>query len=335
VRSFVALGTLIFVGLGAWFLQPAAADLVVYCAHDSLYAEPYLRQFTSDTGITVQVRYDTERTKSLGLTELIAKEREHPRCDVFWSNEALGAVRLADADLLVPYKGSGYQRIPARYKDPQGRWVGFAGRLRVWILPESPTDAEAAIAAGIGAQSLRDFAIAKPLYGTTRSHLTALWELLGPEGVRRWHADLRRRHARVVAGNATVKNLVAAGTCALGWTDTDDYFVARDAQLPVRMRAVRLPQEHTLCIPNTAAIVAGCKNIPAARILVDYLAAARSEVALARSRSRQIPLGPVDPQALPEEVRELVTLAQQSYVFRDMATSSRQCLAWLKTEYLK
>lgn len=329
---------LVAVVTSVWLLQPGAADLVVYCAHDSLYAQPFLRTFTADTGITVDVRYDTERTKSLGLTELIAKERQRPRCDVFWNNEALGTVRLAEEGLLQAYEGSGYRRIPARYKDPDGRWVGFAGRLRVWILPRSEAPAAGVVAASWNSESLRDVAIGKPLYGTTRSHLTALWEQLGPDGIRSWHADLRRRGLRVVAGNAAVKNLVSSQNCAVGWTDTDDYFVALDADKSVRMLPVRLPDRCTICIPNTAAIVAGCKNLPAARRLVDYLASKSSELALARSRSRQIPLGPLaeaDLEALPAEVRELLPYAREGYVFRDIERSSRECLAWLKTEYLR
>src|SRR5687767_1278938 len=70
--------------------------LVVYCAHDAVFAEDILRAFEKQSGIKVAVRYDTEATKSLGLVELLLREQAAPRCDVFWNNEALGTMDLAD-----------------------------------------------------------------------------------------------------------------------------------------------------------------------------------------------------------------------------------------------
>jgi iron(III) transport system substrate-binding protein len=321
---------------GVWAMQPAAADLVVYCAHDSVYAEPFLARFTADTGVTVQVRYDTEATKSLGLTELIERESSHPRCDVFWNNEPLGTIRLARLDLLHPYQGSGQSRIPAAFRDPRHRWIGFAGRLRVWIVHTPTLDPSvAAITASLAEKSLDHVAIAKPLYGTTRSHLTALWEQSGPEATRAWHRDLRRRGVRVVNGNAVVKDLVSAGACALGLTDTDDYHLARDAGRPVAMVPATLGDGSTLCIPNTAAIVKGCRDLTAAGKLIDYLTSAASELALARSPSRQIPLGPVPMSSLPADVRRLLSLARRSYAFRDQGAASTACLQWLRGEYAR
>ncbi|MCA8957713.1 MAG: ABC transporter substrate-binding protein, partial [Planctomycetes bacterium] len=120
-----------------------------------------------------------------------------------------------------------------------------------------------------------------------------------------------------------------------GWTDTDDYFAAIDRGAPVAMLPVTLPDGATLCVPNTAAIVRSCRNRPAAERLVDYLASAEGELALARSRSRQVPLGPVDNEALPAEVRALVPAARRGYRFRTLAASSAACLQFLKAEYVR
>ena len=119
---------------GVLFVWRSARDgLVVYCAHDAVYSEQLLQEFEATTGIPVRIRFDTEGTKSLGLVNLLVQEREHPRCDVFWNNELLGTLDLQQEGLLQPYQGSGYQRIPDQYKDPEGYWTGFAGRLRVVI----------------------------------------------------------------------------------------------------------------------------------------------------------------------------------------------------------
>src|SRR5688572_23576024 len=68
----------------------ARPGLVVYCAHDSVYSESILRGFEKRTGIPVSIRFDSEATKSLGLEEMLLREKDRPRCDVFWNNGPLG-----------------------------------------------------------------------------------------------------------------------------------------------------------------------------------------------------------------------------------------------------
>src|SRR5580704_16872619 len=117
----------------AWFTGKQNA-LVVYCAHDSVYADSILKDFEAKTGIPIVIQYDSEATKSLGLVSQLKFEKDDPHCDVFWNNELLGTVDLANEGILEPYKGGGYERIPGQYKDEQGRWTGFAARMRVWIV---------------------------------------------------------------------------------------------------------------------------------------------------------------------------------------------------------
>src|SRR5579864_9193114 len=133
-RSFslrlVALAAVVAALFAGYYIlwAPHRGSLVVYCAHDSIYADSVLREFEKETGIRVAVRYDTEATKSLGLVELLLQEKAHPRCDVFWNNELLGTLQLADEDLLLPYRGSGYERIPAAVKDQDGSRGGLGAR---------------------------------------------------------------------------------------------------------------------------------------------------------------------------------------------------------------
>ena len=73
----------------------------------------------------------------------------------------------------------------------------------------------------------------------------------------------------------------------------------------------------------------------AARMLVDYLASAETEIALAKAKSRQIPLGPVDAEQLPEEVRKLTDWSREGIDLRSLLPDRRECLKWLQDEYLK
>jgi iron(III) transport system substrate-binding protein len=333
----VALAALVAVLFACYYFvwAPHRDSLVVYCAHDSIYADSILHEFEQQTGIPVVVRYDTEATKSLGLVELLLQEKAHPRCDVFWNNELLGTLQLADENMLLPYRGSGYERIPAAFKDPDARWTGFAARLRLWIINTNHLAAtEDAIQHAIGGD-LDRMAIAKPLYGTTRTQFTVLWQLWGKDKLLAWDHDQRARHLREVNGNSTVKDLVSAGVCDLGWTDTDDFFEAKDEGKPVAMLPVRLDNGATICIPNTVAIIRGTKHLPQAQKLVDFLLSEKCEMELASGKSRQIPLGPVDANQLPAEVKQFQHWAADGVPLGGIEGANVACLTWLKSEYLQ
>ena len=386
---------------GLWLMPGAGSgpnSLVVYCAHDAVYADEILKEFERQTGIHVDVRYDTEATKSLGLINLIQQERRHPRCDVFWNNEMLGTLQLHSEGLLEPYQGTAWKRLPDKYRDDDGHWIGFAARLRVVIantrqtatripalaLPtegnttngdvpasaaSSASFVDAAMIQNLVTMETSKVAMAKPLFGTTLTHYTVLWHVWGPDRLKAWHHELRSRGLREVSGNGPVKDVVAGGTCEAGLTDTDDVFVAIDEGLPVemfpvRIETVRSPDDPasaisviygaapelslsftplipegsagaTICIPNTAAIIRGSRHGDAARKLIDFLGSAETELRLARSKSRQVPLGPVDDADLPADVRRLKAWADDGIDLRPLLPARRECLRWLKSEYLK
>ncbi|OGV75029.1 MAG: ABC transporter substrate-binding protein [Lentisphaerae bacterium RIFOXYB12_FULL_65_16] len=342
MRQRPSKGMAVVAGAGAAFLVticcllwPSRRDaLVVYCAHDSVYSQSVLDDFTKRTGIPVAVKFDTEATKSLGLVELLLREKNHPHCDVFWNNELLGTLDLAEQGLLEPYRGTGFERIPAAFKDTDGRWVGFAGRLRVYIVNTTKaTPTPNAVATTLNGDLSR-VAIAKPLFGTTLTQYCVLWQLWGEEKLKAWHRDLRQRRICEVLGNSTVKNLVAEGTCDLGFTDSDDAFVAKDEGKPVALLPVRTDTGATICIPNTVGIIKGTRRLDAAQKLVDFLLSEECELALARCQARQVPLGPVAPDKLPAEVQELSQWVASGYPLTDLAPARRACLAWLKSEYV-
>ncbi len=131
-----------------------------------------------------------------------------------------------------------------------------------------------------------------------------------------------------------VKDLVSAGVCDLGWTDTDDFYEARDDAKPVAMLPVRLDHGATICIPNTVAILRGARHLAAAQKLADFLLSEKCEMALAAAKSRQIPLGPVEVTRLPEDVTQLQRWAADGVPLGDLGGASAECLAWLKSEPL-
>ncbi len=307
--------------------------VVLYCAHDATYADSIIQRFRDETGVDVEVRYDEEANKSLGLTNLIKAEANEPRCDVFWNNQTLGTIRLQNAGLLQPYISPNAARFPDKFKDGMGHWTGFAARLRVYLLNTDlvvPTDTAADDI--LSGKSLQRVAIAKPQFGTTLSHYSVIAAELGMEGLQQWHRDLRERGVREVRGNSMTKDLVAEGICDLGFTDTDDAFQAIDAGSPVKMFPVVLQSGSTICLPNSVAMVKGSANPAAAKKLIDYLLSEEIELSLADSAARQIPLGTVDESRLSDEVKQLRDWATESADLTAAAEINQRVLDWLLSE---
>jgi len=67
ILAIVEFVALVSVGV-IFFISQQDEALVVYCAHDAAFSEEILKAFEKKTGIKVEPRFDTEATKSLGLT---------------------------------------------------------------------------------------------------------------------------------------------------------------------------------------------------------------------------------------------------------------------------
>jgi iron(III) transport system substrate-binding protein len=278
---------------GCW--NSASHEVVVYTSQDSEFSAPIFADFTKATGIAVRPKFDTESTKTVGLAEAIAAEKDRPRCDVFWNNEILHTMRLQKAGLLAAYHPPIAEKYPAAFRSPDGLWHGFAARARVLLVNTK------LVPEGDRPKSIVDLAdprwkgrvgIAKPLFGTTATQAACLFAVLGEEKARGFYRKLKANDVQILSGNKQVAMGVAGGQLAFGMTDTDDAIIEVEKGMPV---AIVYPDQGesglgTLFIPNTLAIIRGCPNEADARRLVDYLLSPTVEKKLAEGSSAQIPL---------------------------------------------
>jgi iron(III) transport system substrate-binding protein len=272
--------------------------VVVYCALDREFSEPILKVFQDQTGIVVDWKFDVESSKTVGLVKDIEEEANRPRCDVFWNNEIMHTIRLERQGLLETYRSPQAASFPAEFRDPDGTWCGFAARARVFIVntdllpdpagwPRSYRDLVDPRFSGKGT-------MAKPTTGTTQTHVAALFSVLGEQPAWQFLDGLFANDVTLATSNGSVMKLVRDGERAFGFTDTDDFNVARRDGYPVE---VVYPDSAagelgTLLIPNTVSIVKGAPHREQAEKLVDFLLSELVEKQLAYSASAQIPLRP-------------------------------------------
>src|SRR6266498_4156829 len=141
-RVTIAVGVLLIVVMaGCGRRQPSGTSggqagdrtVVVYSSADKEFAELIFRAYEQKTGVKVLPLYDTEETKTAGLTARLLAERAHPKADVFWSSDTSRAVAIVDqgiADAYVPREAAA---IPSRYRSATGAWTGFGARIRVLL----------------------------------------------------------------------------------------------------------------------------------------------------------------------------------------------------------
>lgn len=276
---------------------PPAAEVVVYTAHDKVFSEPILKHFELETGIRVLAKYDTEATKTIGLVNTLIEEAKagRPRCDVFWNNEPMNTIRLKREGVLQPYHSPERMAYPPEFVDPDGCWTGLAGRMRVIIVNTklvAPEQRPTSILDLTRPEWKGRIGIAKPLFGSTATHIAFLWAGLGPQAAKEWLSGLRANDVRICGGNRDCARLVGAGSLAAALTDTDDWLAERSEGAPVE---VVYPdcgpgQMGTVFLPNTVSMIRGAPHPDEARRLIDYLLSERTEYELAESGSGQVPV---------------------------------------------
>ena len=277
------------------------APVTLYSSVDGEFLREVVAEYEQRTGARVNIIGDTEATKTTGLVERVLAEQARPRGDVWWSSEALGSARLASEGALEPVEldeaAMGFpDGWPAHLRAPDGSWRGFAARARVICFNTErvrPEDVPRDLA------ELTDpkwrVGMARPQFGTTRTHMAALVSASGAEAFQRWLAEMKANGLRLFDGNSTAVRAVAQGQIDLCLTDTDDVWAAQRNGWPVDL-VYEAPggaiSRGALLIPNTAGLIAGAPNRDGGLDLLQFILSPDVERMLAESDSHNAPVRP-------------------------------------------
>lgn len=308
----------------------AESTVVVYVSEDQVFSEPILKDFERDTGIRVKAVYDTEETKGTGVMNRLIAEKNNPQADVYWANEPIRAEVLKQRAISAAYRSPNSEGIPAAFKDSEGYWTGFSARARVFIVNRK---------AGIKPESLNAYVdpklagkgiIANPLFGTTSTHVAALFTVWGDERAKQFMDALKHNGTKLASSNGESADLVAAGEFEFALVDSDDAVNRIRQGKAVEMVCPDQGENQLGCLilPNAAVLIRNSPHPEAGRKLIDYLLSKETERKLAFADCAQIPLH--SGIETPPDVPKIDRLTTMPVEYGAVASKLQAIQPWLK-----
>jgi iron(III) transport system substrate-binding protein len=308
----LSVWALVLVTLGsviAYHADPALAvdSLIVYSGRKEKAIKPVVDAFIKATGIPVDLKVG----KTSGLANEIRMEKAHPRGDVFVSTEGGIMEILYHDSVLDPYVSPASEAIPVEFRSPSGAWTGISGRARI-ILYNKNLVAEKEVPTSV--LQLTDpkwkgkLAIAGTRERTTLAWVSALVAAKGEVFTRDYIKNLMANGLKILSDNTEVWQGVGKGEFAIGLTNSPNYFLAKNAAMPV---GVVYPDQTadglgTPISPNAVAIIKGAPHPDTARRFIDFLLSPDGQRVLVTA-DYEIPLMPgIDPG----EVRPITSVKQ-------------------------
>jgi iron(III) transport system substrate-binding protein len=249
----------------------ASDKLVVYSGREEELVKPLFDRFEQETGIDVEVRYGD----SAELAATIAEEGDNSPADVFFAQDpgSLGAVEREG--LLAELPQAALDRVPARFRDPDGHWVGTSGRSRVIAYN---TDALTEDEVPDSVFDLTDpkwkgkIGIA-PTNASFQAFVSAMLLELGEERTRAWLEGMKANDPKRYEKNLPVVEAVAAGEIELGLVNHYYLYLAKEENPDAKVANHFLTGEDPGALVSVAgaAILETADHADAAQRFVEFL----------------------------------------------------------------
>lgn len=248
-----------------------SGTITVYTGRSEALVKPILDQFSTETGVTVQLR--TGDSGELGA--LLLTEGGASPADLFFSQDAGALGAVSKAGLLAPLPSDVVGAVPAAYAATDGTWVGLSGRVRVVVynptLAATPPDTVDEL---LDPQWKGRIGYA-PTNASWQSFVTALRVLRGEDGARTWLEAFAAQQPKAYERNGAVRDAVNSGEMALGLVNhyyLYELIAAKGADAAVARNQFMAPGDPGGLV-NVAGVglLKGADNPDAALALVRYL----------------------------------------------------------------
>ena len=246
-------------------------SITLYSGRDEELVQPLIDEFTTETGIEVEVRYGDSAEMGAQLLE----EGEETPADVFYSQEVGAVGVLAKADLLAPLPDEVVDRAQERFQpDDDNLWVGVTGRSRVIVYNPTLVDTVPEGVLDLTDEEYRGQVAWVPGNASFQAFITGFRASQGDEAAEEWLTAMQANDARAYEDNSGTLEAVNNGDIAIGLIN--HYYWARSLpELGDDMVAELVfptgDDPGGLVNATAAAITAGAADDEDALALVEYL----------------------------------------------------------------
>ena len=199
-------------------------SLTVYSGRSQSLVHPLLEAFREQTGVSIKVKYAGSASTAATLLE----EGGNTPADVVFLQDPGTLGSLAASGMLAGLPQETLDKVDARFRDPNGRWIGTSGRARTIIYNTETinpdTDLPASILDYTGKEWKGRVGWA-PRNGSFQSFVTALRLQLGEDGAREWLEGMKDNDAREYPNNVSIVQAAATGEVAVGFVN--HYYLER------------------------------------------------------------------------------------------------------------
>lgn len=249
--------------------EAAGGPLTVYSGREEELVAPLFEKFTDATGVDVEVRYGD----SAELAATIAEEGDNSPADVFFAQDpgSLGAVDPQLEELPQAM----LDRVAARFRDAEGRWVGTSGRTRVLAYNTDrvqESDLPASVLELTRPEWKGRVGVA-PTNASFQAFVTAMRLSLGDERTREWLEALRANGAKTYEKNLPIVEAVAAGEVDVGLVNHYYLALVKEEQpdAPVANHLFEAGDPGTLVSVAGAGVLASTDQRDDAEAFVEFL----------------------------------------------------------------
>jgi iron(III) transport system substrate-binding protein len=249
----------------------SGGTLTVYSGREQELVAPLLDQFEQQAGVELEVRYGD----SAELAATIAEEGDNSPADVFFAQDPGSLGALEEEDLLAELPEEILERVPERFRDPDGHWTGTSGRVRVLAYNT------AALSEAEVPDSVYDLTDPKwkgkigfpPTNASFQAFVTAMRLGAGEERAREWLEGFAANDPKTYEKNTPVVEAVAAGEIELGLVNHYYLYLVKEEQpdAPVANHFLEPGDPGALVSVAGAAIIDGTDDEDSAQDFVEYL----------------------------------------------------------------
>ena len=279
----------------------ATSIISMFLISGSALAESVLKVYTH-TDISEMEKWAPAAEKAIGakihwsprmssneLWSRVEAEAPNFQADVIWGFMNMQAMIGTVKDWFIPYNSPAWKEIPAEFKDPDGFWYGFnywfaAAVVNTDLLkkknlpkPVSWTDMMNPVYKG-------ELVMPNPgTSGTAFLSVSAMMQIFGEEKGWELLEGMNKNAGQYTKSGSAPAKLVANGEYALGISWDHAIYSRVEEGFPIEGI---IPSEGTAYDLDSVAILKGCKNLEAAKKLIDWIASKEAMELVGQTRSK-------------------------------------------------